>query len=657
MSWTKGKGETPRKLTLKEINYILENFQTLKINDERIDEINRINVLNDIESQLKSIELVPSGLDQLLVKIQNRYWASLIAPGEPVGMLAAAAISSVMTQAALNTFHSSGRSKDTAVSQISSLKNVINTSAIVKFPSVVIHFTDKFMNYEQTLNRRIDIIGKTPFDLLRKDLDSIIVTNTEQFLENDPWWYNDEDDKLEKVKRTLVGMRIYFDTVQLYKSRITLHEIAERLATGNIVFCAPMNYAYIDIFMDPDTSIPVDVDDDEKMTLYQTVYLMFCVRESLGSREFTLKGIPGIADYSVNSYDILTTNMVKMSVVKDGNVFKYTYDKYMIKETGVTVDKYKYLCDLLGINILKSTSRYFTTDKNIEVELANAADNEAIEEASRYYFATCYGVNAEDVMSGKYTDNPTIELIHMLDIEGIDLERIYSNDIHQIARYFGIEKAREAIERIFYKIIGTSVAFIHISTVADLLTVSGVPRGANFPGISKIHSSGHISKASFERAGKIITDHALVGDKESVKNLPVALLLGANISNGTGKSRAVFGDRKNKRYYIDDQITNIKNYNVNVLKEVIEDKYGVKPIVEPEFDIEQELAEIKGGLEMLARYPGVGEQLIIPEEPVNEEKGMSINKNSIKSVRHMTPPIMRETNIKSIEDDDEDEDY
>jgi hypothetical protein len=669
MNWSKlegdnyFKGEAPRKLTQKEIDYILESIQYIKVKYEYIDEINKENMRNFLLPQLESLEIVPEGIPELINVMQNRYNSSLLNAGESIGIIAAEAIGNVITQTALNTFHSSGRGKDKAISNISQLKDVISANSNVKFPVTTIHFMDKFMTYEQTMNKRIDIISKTPENFLLKTGD-ITLSSKEEFMKD--WWYEFYTEQVEQIQ-SLIGMRLRFDIVQLYKYRTTLEDIASKFLEANIVICSPIEYGIIDIYLDDnyiikkseELKLSIDLDDEVKKRNLEIIYLAFAVRGFAGDKSHAIKGVSGVVDYAVNSDKIM--NLVKEYKIDDKRKsVKYVFDKFKMSEYGLNIDKYAYLCKLLDIKILDYNEDYFITDISIDDKLKEDKYNtDEVKEALEYYFGVCYGITSEDINLGKYPSLTPISLLDLMSIIDLDLERIYSNDIHQICKYFGIEKAKESIVRIFYNIIGGSVNYIFFETIAELLTLSGIPRGANFTGITK-NTSGHISKASFERAGKILTEHALSGDKESVKNLPVALIMGVDIANGTGKSKVFFG---NEKVYIDGQISDNKNYNIELTEEVIEQEYGVKPQIKEYSNTEEELEQLRAdiidvGLKTgyKTRYPSVGQELIIPKTIEDNTTEMTINSKSINTMnsRKMT---IRRTLLNSIEDDMDDEEY
>ncbi|KPM03307.1 DNA-directed RNA polymerase I subunit RPA1-like protein [Sarcoptes scabiei] len=105
-----------------------------------------------------------------------------------------------------------------------------------------------------------------------------------------------------------------------------------------------------------------------------------------------------------------------------------------------------------------------------------------------------------------------IEFEHIL-----DLNRIYTNDMHAIARTFGIEAARAALIREIknvFAVYGISVDARHLSLIADQMTFSGYIKGMNrgaMDGISPLQAM------TFETTTNFLKNSLLLGILLTIK--------------------------------------------------------------------------------------------------------------------------------------------
>jgi len=94
----------------------------------------------------------------------------------------------------------------------------------------------------------------------------------------------------------------------------------------------------------------------------------------------------------------------------------------------------------------------------------------------------------------------------------LDLNRVYSNDIHAIANIYGIEAARKAIileiANVF-AVYGIQVDYRHLSLIADYMTFDGTIKGMNR--MSFISNSSPIQQMTFETTTNFLKSAILLG--------------------------------------------------------------------------------------------------------------------------------------------------
>lgn len=111
MSWVPVPGyehvtdlnDQPRKLTEKEIEYIIAHFPFPPSSDITAATVARNGVINWMVGLLRDIVLSPSAIPELIDMIIEQHFKSLITPGTPVGITAGEAVGASTTQMTLNS--------------------------------------------------------------------------------------------------------------------------------------------------------------------------------------------------------------------------------------------------------------------------------------------------------------------------------------------------------------------------------------------------------------------------------------------------------------------------------------------------------------------------------------------------------------------------
>lgn len=117
----------------------------------------------------------------------------------------------------------------------------------------------------------------------------------------------------------------------------------------------------------------------------------------------------------------------------------------------------------------------------------------------------------------------------------LDLNAIYSNDIHAIANTYGIEAASQAIRREManvFAVYGIQVDPRHLSLIADYMTYSGSIRGMNR--MSMEASASPFQQMSFESTLRYLKWATILGLHDDIKSPSAALVFGRPTRGGTG---------------------------------------------------------------------------------------------------------------------------
>jgi len=149
---------------------------------------------------------------------------------------------------------------------------------------------------------------------------------------------------------------------------------------------------------------------------------------------------------------------------------------------------------------------------------------------------------------------------NLLGLHFIDKQRTTCNNMHTLTNVFGIETARTFIIMRLHDIIKSNSSYVHpahIIFIAEFITSRGVPFGTTFTGISR-QPGGHLSLATVERAGKTLTQHALHGRKEDIRNVSASISVGQRMVIGNGMfdiAQDIVEDNKSKTLINDDVFT------------------------------------------------------------------------------------------------------
>ena len=149
-------------------------------------------------------------------------------------------------------------------------------------------------------------------------------------------------------------------------------------------------------------------------------------------------------------------------------------------------------------------------------------------------------VVAQDKASGEfYLESAGSSIEGILQVDGVDKSRLYTNDIFEMYKVFGIEAARNTLARELYKTIegqGITVSDRHILLVADAMTSRGIIESIGRHGLVGSKESV-FARAAFEETVKHLINAAAFGEIDYMRGVTENILVGKQIPLGTGTVR------------------------------------------------------------------------------------------------------------------------
>lgn len=124
----------------------------------------------------------------------------------------------------------------------------------------------------------------------------------------------------------------------------------------------------------------------------------------------------------------------------------------------------------------------------------------------------------------------------LLEVEGVDKSRLYTNNIYEMYRIYGIEAARNAIANEIMRTLGEqgiNVSPRHIMLLADAMTYTGEIKNVGRHGLSGEKKSV-FARAAYEETVKHLINAAAFGEIDPMSGVTESILIGKQISLGTG---------------------------------------------------------------------------------------------------------------------------
>ncbi|MDW8042383.1 MAG: DNA-directed RNA polymerase subunit A' [Nitrososphaerota archaeon] len=135
-----------------------------------------------------------------------------------------------------------------------------------------------------------------------------------------------------------------------------------------------------------------------------------------------------------------------------------------------------------------------------------------------------------------YIETEGSNLRELLTVPEVDIRRIKTNDIHEVAEVLGIEAARALIIDEITNVLkeqGLDVDVRHIMLVADMMTVDGTVKQIGRHGVVRLKSSV-LARAAFEISVQTLLEAAIRGETDYLRSSVERILMGKEVPVGTG---------------------------------------------------------------------------------------------------------------------------
>jgi hypothetical protein len=332
--------DLPRTLTDNEIEYILKDLfpapATIKIISD--DNLRQLKLF--LKDKLKQYKVVVNKdtLEKIKQFLLEQYFDSLCPYGESVGANSAVSISQPLTQATLNTFHSSGSSNQQADS-LKYLKQLLDIQKPKKDVTTV-HFKDKSLTYEDILNLSESLKGISVKDIIiSEEIIKDITPEDKNRYEN---YINIMGIKFNYNNRNF--LRIKLNLNKCYKYNIFINDVVRAIEKNSktnelrqaIKCIASSTYeGIIDIHVDPEfikfsinkskNKLPLSGNLEDLSDIFLTIWLPDLFKEII------VKGTKNINHISISDPINLNTTYEESMVYGETALEKYSQKPYSLK--------------------------------------------------------------------------------------------------------------------------------------------------------------------------------------------------------------------------------------------------------------------------------------------------------------------------------------
>ncbi len=195
-----------------------------------------------------------------------------------------------------------------------------------------------------------------------------------------------------------------------------------------------------------------------------------------------------------------------------------------------------------------------STGKKIQVTLAEPnfkSLQKAVEDLRKVKVKGIDGIKRlvitrDDSEGGYILHTEGSNLKEVLEVEGLDLTRVRTNDINQIQEQLGIEAARVAILNEAEATLsgqGLTVDKRHLMLVADVMTADGEVKAIGRQGVSGQKSS-ILARAAFEITVDHLLQAGMTGEVDHLNGVAENIIVGQPVNLGTGAVRLAMDGAK-----------------------------------------------------------------------------------------------------------------
>ena len=408
----------------------------------------------------------------LLEMITSIYKNAIVAPGEMVGMIAAQSIGEPTTQMTLNTFHFAGvASKSNVTRGVPRIEEILSLSENPKNPSVTIYLPKDQENNKESAQKLIPEIEYTKLNEIVSSIEICFDPDDLNTLIEDDVDALSQYYEFENIVEGCGGRKIV-DSKDKSKWIIRMEMNKELMLDKNITM-DDINFAISNSFNNEVQCVYSDYNSDK---------LIFRLRLNnlIANKKRFMKSNPLDQTDEIyllkNFQDNLLNNIVLSGIRKISKVILRKITDNVIKDDGVYNKKESWVLDTVGTNLLE-----------------------------------------------------------ILSLDYIDINRTVSNDIQEIYKIFGIEAARNAIFQELTEVIefdSTYINYHHLSMLCDRMTYNSKMTSIFRHGINN-DDIGPIAKASFEETPEMFLKAARHAELDCMRGVSANVMCGQQGYFGT----------------------------------------------------------------------------------------------------------------------------
>uniref|UniRef100_A0A673CJ67 DNA-directed RNA polymerase subunit n=1 Tax=Sphaeramia orbicularis TaxID=375764 RepID=A0A673CJ67_9TELE len=459
--------------------------------------------------------------DSLRQLLQYKWQRSLCDPGEAVGLLAAQSIGEPSTQMTLNTFHFAGRGEMNVTLGIPRLREILMVaSSNIKTPmmSVPVRNTKKALKRAKTLRKKLtrvclaEVLQKVDIvETLRIENHLKMRTFKVSFHFLPPERYC--DDKLLSPHQILHYM----------ETKCCMNKKGAELTSHSYLSNLQVDYESEEEEegggRDDDGSDTEEGEAEEEAAKENPVVLEEQVQPALGSKG--LKAHRKSKEALTGEKEDESQCQMRINTVLQSNpaIERYTYDTQneLWCEVHLVLPVSKVHFDLTSVLATLAKNAVIMETRGLTRCLLS--ENTTKTGEKEMIFNT-EGINMHEMF--KHSDI-------------LDTNRLYCNEVHAMAKTYGIEVALKVIEKEIkdvFAVYGIEVDPRHLSLVADYMCFEGVYKPLNRHAIQS--NSSPLQQMTFETSYKFLKQATMLGSHDQLASPSACLVVGKVVKGGTG---------------------------------------------------------------------------------------------------------------------------
>ena len=513
-----------------------------------------------LQDQLVIDEIVPSLKNHILHTMEYSY----ISPGEPVGPIAAGAISAPATQMNLSAYHSIGIGGSDPLKALTEIFGLKNDRSV---ESLFIHFKDYTLTETEAYELMFKLEGVGINDLL----DGVTSEKVIEFRDQEdlyniiPWlddWLGATGYNLEPILASNFFIRLRFNVNHLYTYKISLPMLVASLEQNEAVTAIPSATikGIIDVFINPELAYRIVTAEAEQNILTPDDAALMYYNNDV-KRSFNNVASKGRIAKLKNVYikEVLLTQKLSLRERKnpDGTWNLYA-DATATVSSGISDAKIRKLFQVLALDVQDG----FYSSGQIWYKVAWTRSEPAPNKIADWIKSQVGGASEA---FNKYRQDMASSKGYLLDMnfpEGelyraanycfgiadtdifkqilanplIDSSQTILKNPYKVWLTMGIEAARNIIVKETFDTIenaGESIDIRHVSLIADHMCWSGHIIPTTGRGASKLGRET-IADATFEKPLDMIAKAAFTGAKETTNSTSTCVFLGKQCALGTG---------------------------------------------------------------------------------------------------------------------------